>query len=82
MNILNMAYFSRTCLLDGIHAAFESVKPGGLWIVGRTLEENLTNHVTVFRRTAEKWEVLDRIGNGSEIEELVMRDVSALGNNG
>jgi hypothetical protein len=81
MNILNMAYFPRTCLLDGIHAAFESVKPGGLWIVGRTLEENLTNHVTVFRRTAEKWEVLDRIGNGSEIEELVMRDVSALGNN-
>jgi hypothetical protein len=81
MNILNMAYFSRTRLLDGIHAAFESLKPGGLWIVGRTLEKNLTNHVTFFRRTEEKWEVLGRIGNGSEIEELVMRDDAAPGNN-
>jgi hypothetical protein len=74
MNIINQAYFPRKQLVDGIHAAFESLKPGGLWITGRTLEDSQTNHVTFFRRTEKKWEVLDRIGNGSEIEELVMRE--------
>jgi hypothetical protein len=77
MNILNLAYFSKKQLVDGIHAASDSLKPGGLWIVGRTLEESHTNHVTFFRRTEKKWEVLQRIGNGSEIEELVMREGSA-----
>jgi hypothetical protein len=77
MNILNLAYFSQKQLEDGIQTASESLKPGGLWIVGRTLEKNQTNHVTYFRRTDKKWEVLERIGNGSEIEELVMRENSA-----
>ena len=74
MNILNLAYFSTTQIVDGIHAAFESLKPGGLWIVGRTLQENYTNHVTFFRRNETNWEILERIGEGSEIEGLVMRD--------
>jgi hypothetical protein len=81
MNILNSAYFSSKQLVDGIHAAFDSLKPGGLWITGRTLEESQTNHVTFFRRTETKWEVLERIGNGSELEELVMREGSAPRNN-
>ena len=73
MNILNLAYFSIQQLIDGIHAAFQSLKPGGLWIVGRTHEEDKTNHATFFRRTDEKWEVLEKVGNGSEIEDLVLR---------
>jgi hypothetical protein len=77
MNILNLAYFSRNQLVDGVRAASESLKPGGLWIVGRTLEEDQTNHVSFFRRTEKKWEVLKRIGNGSEIEELAMREGTA-----
>jgi len=81
MNILNLAYFSRKQLVDGVHAAFDSLKPGGLWITGRTLEESQTNHVTFFRRTETKWEVLERIGSGSELEELVMREGSVPKNN-
>jgi len=73
MNILNLAYFSIQQLIDGIRAAFQSLKPGGFWIVGRT-EEDKTNHVTFFRRTDEKWEVLEKVGNGSEIEDLVLRN--------
>lgn len=80
MNILNLAYFTRKQLVVGIQAASESLKPGGLWIVGRTLEKCQTNHVTFFRRTEKKWQVLERIGNGSEIEELVMRERSAASN--
>jgi len=71
MNILNKAYFPVERLVEGAKAAFESLKPGGLWIVGRT-SENLTNDVTFFRRTEGQWEVMARIGKGSEIEELVV----------
>lgn len=81
MNILNRTYFSTKRLAEGIQAASESLRPGGLWIVGRTLEKSQTNHVTFFRRTHTKWEVLERIGDGSEIEELVMRESSAPSDN-
>ncbi|HZW79989.1 MAG TPA: hypothetical protein VFF50_05935 [Candidatus Deferrimicrobiaceae bacterium] len=70
MNILNKNYFRDEKLVEGANAAFQTLKPGGLWIVGRTLK-NLTNHVTFFRRTENKWEVIARIGKGSEIEELI-----------
>jgi hypothetical protein len=69
MNILNKAYFPVERLVEGANAAFQSLKPGGLWIVGRT--SGNTNDVTFFRRTEYKWEVMARIGKGSEIEELV-----------
>jgi hypothetical protein len=71
MNILNLAYFENETLIDSIQAAFQSVRPGGLWIVGRTHEEDRKNHVTFFERTEKQWQVLERIGNGSEIEQLV-----------
>ena len=48
MNILNLAYFSIQQLIDGIHAAFESLKPGGLWIVGLKKDARF-NYVTVFK---------------------------------
>jgi hypothetical protein len=37
------------------------------------LEEDFSNHVTFLRRHQEKWEVLDRIGSGSEMEEFAAR---------
>jgi hypothetical protein len=70
MNILNRNYFPIKRLVEGANAAFQSLKPGGLWIVGRTLDDH-TNHVTFFRRTEKRLEVVARIGKGSEIEELV-----------
>jgi hypothetical protein len=73
MNILNRAYFSTRQLAEGVNAAFHSVKPGGLWIVGRTLEQDFSNHVTVFRRREHGWEVLERIGDGWEMEALALR---------
>lgn len=73
MNIFNKAYFSRQQLAEGAGAAFHSIKPGGLWILGRTLEEDFTNHATFFRRLDHGWEVLERIGSGSDIEDLALR---------
>lgn len=70
-NILNKNYFPIPKLVEGAKAAFESLTPGGLWIVGRTLK-NQTNHVTFFRRAENRWKVVARLGKGSEIEDIVM----------
>jgi len=73
MNILNRSYFSAEQLADAIDAIFDSLRPGGIWIVGRTMEDNFRNHATFFRRGESGWEVLERIGDGSEIEELALQ---------
>jgi hypothetical protein len=72
MNIFNRDYFSEQQLMEGVSAAFKSLRPGGLWIVGRTLEEKFTNHATFFRRGEKGFEVLERIGSGSEMEALAL----------
>lgn len=72
MNIFNQAYFTAERLEEGYRAIFDSLQPGGIWIVGRTLEEDLTNHATFFRRTENGWEVLERIGRGWELEAMAL----------
>jgi hypothetical protein len=71
MNIFNRSYFPVERLAEGARAAFQSLMPGGLWIAGRTTEEDLRNHATLFRRGETGWEIVERIGTGSELEELV-----------
>ena len=50
MNILNRAYFAEEQLESAVNAAFDSLRVGGLWIVGRTWEEDFSNHATFFLR--------------------------------
>jgi len=72
MNILNRAYFSEAQLREAVEAVDRSLKPGGVWIVGRTVNEQPPEHeATVYRKHASGWEPLLRIGTGSEIEPLV-----------
>jgi hypothetical protein len=78
MNILNRAYFNDTRLLEGISAVERSLKPGGIWIVGRTIEEHPPHHnATVFRKHARGWGPLLRIGDGAEIEPLIQNLVTS-----
>lgn len=79
MNIFNKAYFSDQQLAAGVRAIHDSLKPGGLWIVGRTLEEVFANHATFLRRRNGGWEVLGRIGEGSEMEHLAMTGLTGSG---
>lgn len=72
MNILNRAYFAEDELVSAANAVFDSVRAGGLWIVGRTLEEDFSNHATFFLRREDAWEILGRLGNGSDIEQLAL----------
>ena len=73
MNILNKDYFSDSQLRQGSDAAFQSLKLNGVWIVGRTLESDFSNHVTFLQKLESGWKVLSRIGNGSEMEEYTDR---------
>ena len=72
VNILNRAYFTEDELASAADAAFDSIRAGGLWIVGRTWEEDFSNHATFFLRREDTWQVLGRVGNGSEIEQLAL----------
>mgnify|MGYP000421618001 CR=1 FL=1 len=72
MNILNRVYFSREQLRRGVEAARLSVREGGLWIVGRTpLEPPIRHNATIFLKSNGAFQALDRMGEGSEMEDLV-----------
>src|SRR3974390_71458 len=73
MNILNKDYFSDSQLRQGSNAAFQSLKLNGVWIVGRTLESDFSNHVTFLQKLESGWKILSRFGHGSEMEEYADR---------
>jgi hypothetical protein len=74
MNIFNRAYFGEDQLKAGAAAVLNSLLPGGLWILGRTVQEQPPTHeVTVFRKQVSGLvEIVERFGRGSEIEPLVL----------
>ncbi len=77
MNILNRSYFTEAELTSAAKAVFDSVRVGGLWIVGRTWEEDNSNHASFFLRREDAWQVLGRIGDGSEIEQLALAKLTS-----
>lgn len=79
MNIYNRAYFSEERLRDGTRAVVGSLVPGGIWIVGRTKDDRTTQHnVTILRKQDSGFlEVVERIGEGSEIEALAISSAKA-----
>ena len=69
-NILNRGYFDEVQLRAAVASLRERLRPGGLLIVCRTLEDR-SNHGSFFRADGDGWTVVDRIGSGSEIERLI-----------
>jgi hypothetical protein len=69
-NILNEEYFDDTQLRTAVAVLRERLRPGGLLIVCRTHEDG-SNHGSFFRVDGDGWTVVDRIGDGSEIERLI-----------
>jgi len=72
MNIFNRSYFSAEDLARGANGVFQSLRPGGIWIVGRTWEHDFTNHASLLRRAEQGWELLERIGGGWEMEDAAL----------
>jgi hypothetical protein len=73
MNILNRVYFDEARLLEGARSVWHSLRPGGIWMVGRTVRERPPEHrVSVFEKTAEGFRLIERYGGPSEIEEMAL----------
>ena len=73
MNILNVAYFDRDRLSLAARNVWRSLKPSGIWIVGRTIEENPPlHHASVMIRTTQGFQLLERHVEKSEVEDLAL----------
>lgn len=74
MNILNRAYFSEKQLAQATRSIVESLLPGGIWILGRTISDELSTHdVSILRKHASgDLEILHRVGAGAEVESIAL----------
>jgi len=77
MNILNLSYFSQEQLMEGVRTVWKSLQPGGVWMVGRTIEEQTeqapaVHHASVFQKTPDGFRLMARHGSPSEIEDLAL----------
>jgi hypothetical protein len=73
MNIFNLAYFSAERLAEGARAVWRSLRPGGWWIVGRTWRDDPpASNVSIFEKDEQGFRLIDRFGEGSEIESIVL----------
>jgi len=69
-NILNVEYFDREFLLDAVTKLVGRLVEGGFLCVVRTHADG-SNHATVFQESRSSLDVVHRIGNGSEIEDVI-----------
>jgi hypothetical protein len=73
MNIFNRSYFPAERLTEGAQAVWRSLRPGGWWIVGRTWQEDPpAHHVSILEKNLAGFQLLERYGEGSEIEPLAL----------
>jgi hypothetical protein len=75
MNLYNPGILGKHAVLRGIQSAMQSVRDGGLLLIGRTSKNN-RNDASLFRKRAEKLELISRFGNIWELEELATRQVA------
>jgi hypothetical protein len=74
MNILNTAYFDSSEIERSARNIWCSLQPDGVWIVGRTVqEEPLIHHASIMVKTAEGFRLLDRYTQKSEVEDLALK---------
>lgn len=65
MNVLNRSYFSDEQIAAAVQAIFDSLREGGLWVVGRTAASG-RNSVTVFEKRPTHFEQVAESNGGSE----------------
>ncbi len=70
-NILNLEYFDREFLSDAVRKLKGQINDGGFLCVARTHADG-TNHATVYRKAFDRFEVIERLGKGSEIESIIV----------
>ena len=74
MNILNRYYFGEARLAQGVHAVFESLRNGGIWVAGRT-DEKADPPVTatsILEKRDDRFAVVERIHGGWDLEAMAV----------
>ena len=71
MNIYNRIYFADADLARGFRAVYDSLVDGGIWILGRTVEERrpVRNLVSIFIKSDHGFRLVDSLNGGSDLEE-------------
>ncbi len=74
MNILNRAYFNEQQIAQAARSIVASLIPGGIWILGRTVSDDPPVHnVSIFqRRRSGELELIEQIGEGSEVASIAL----------
>lgn len=68
-NVLNRGYFRTPQLKTMLQNLFTRLKDGGVLIVSRTIDSK--NHASILQKRSGGFSILDRLGNGSEIDGLI-----------
>ena len=72
-NLLNLAYFSPDAIRGALRLLTSYLAPGGLLVLCRTEIETKRNHASILRlRPDGALETIDRLGDGSEVEDLAL----------
>ncbi|MGB6603826.1 MAG: hypothetical protein WBE65_05980 [Steroidobacteraceae bacterium] len=72
MNLLNLDYFPRESIAIALRHLFESLKEGGVLQIGRT-HPNGASHAAFYRKRGAHLELLQEVGNGTEVRDLIDR---------
>jgi hypothetical protein len=73
MNIFNLGYFKAEQLITGARRVWESLRPEGLWVVGRSLGvDKYIHRATVFEKTSSGFRKFAHYAEPAEIEDLVL----------
>ena len=73
MNIFNLGYFDPDRLRQGVAGVWRSLRPGGMWIVGRTVQPDPpVHHASLMVRTEQGFALHERHVQKSEIEDLAL----------
>jgi hypothetical protein len=72
MNLLNLGYFPPESIEIGLRNLIESLKEGGVLQIGRT-HPNGTSHAAFYKKHGTRLEMLQEVGSGTELRELIDR---------
>jgi hypothetical protein len=73
MNVLNLDYFSEERIVTASRSVWRTMRPAGLWVVGRSVNfDPPLHHASVLVKIADGFELLERFNQGSEVEDLAL----------
>lgn len=70
MNILNLSYFSEEKIKIAIENILNSLKEGGILLIGRTLKNGI-NNASLYKKQNNKLILIEDINSGTEVKHII-----------